>query len=105
LYWQARRPTTKDYTTFIHLVDGQGNIQAQADGQPLGGDYPTSLWGAGELIRDEPKLALPENALPGHYRLLVGMYLLDTGQRLPVAGDQARIRNDAIVLGEVVVGE
>jgi 4-amino-4-deoxy-L-arabinose transferase-like glycosyltransferase len=105
LYWRARQTIAEDYTTFIHLVDSQGNIQAQADSQPLGGDYPTSLWGAGELIRDEPELALPESTPPGHYRLMVGMYLLDTGQRLPVSGDRAQVQNDAVILAEVVVGE
>jgi hypothetical protein len=56
---------------------------AQGDGPPLKGDYPTSLWAAGETISDPHTVALPDDMPVDQYRLLVGMYRLDTMERLP----------------------
>ncbi len=80
LFWQAAAPLTADYTTFIHLLDEQGQVVAQADGQPQGSWYPTSVWDVGELVADEKVLARP--LVPGQYRAVAGVYLLSTGARL-----------------------
>ncbi|MCX8066778.1 MAG: hypothetical protein N3B68_02945 [Anaerolineae bacterium] len=87
LYWQARREMEEDYTVFVHLIDLQsGIILAQVDEMPQRGAYPTSLWMTGEVVRDEHTLAVP--SLPaGTYALRVGLYLTETGQRLP-AGEK-----------------
>lgn len=83
LYWRANSIPAADYTVFVHLVDSDGNLAAQADSPPAGGAYPTSLWDPGEIIVDERRLSdLP----PGRYTLQVGLYRPDTGERLPVAG-------------------
>lgn len=92
LYWQAEEEMEEDYTVFVHLIDPQsGAILAQVDEMPRHGAYPTSLWMAGEVVRDEHVLTVP--ALPaGPYALRVGLYLKETGQRLPVGdGDFVRI--------------
>jgi hypothetical protein len=83
LYWQAAAPPTADYTVFVHFLDPAGKLAAQADGPPANGAYPTSLWGAGEIIFDQRTLpTLP----PGRYRIQVGLYRQDTGERLLVSG-------------------
>jgi len=84
LYWQARREMEEDYTVFVHLLDPQsGAILTQVDEMPQRGTYPTSLWVAGEVVRDEHVLLLP--ALPpGPYPLRVGLYVKETGRQLPV---------------------
>ncbi len=84
LYWQAQREVEEDYTVFVHLIDPEsGTILTQVDEMPQHGAYPTSLWVAGEVIRDEHVLTVP--ALPrGLYALRVGLYVKETGQRLPV---------------------
>jgi hypothetical protein len=46
------------------------------------GDYPTSLWAAGETIPDPHPIALPSDLPVGQYRVLVGMYNLETMERL-----------------------
>lgn len=43
LFWEARGVTRTDYTVFIHLVNTSGQVAAQADAQPLGGQCPTSI--------------------------------------------------------------
>jgi hypothetical protein len=84
--WQAQRQMETDYTAFAHLVDGQGQGWAGDDGQPHEGLYPTSAWGAGEMVRDTFTLTVPTDAPPGLYNVQVGWYNPATQARLPVAG-------------------
>jgi hypothetical protein len=84
LFWQAKTWITTDYTVFVHLVGPDGQIVAQHDQQPLGGFYPTSAWRRGETIVDEYGLSLPPDLPAGEYQVRTGMYILATGERLPV---------------------
>ncbi|MDM8527543.1 glycosyltransferase family 39 protein [Anaerolineales bacterium HSG24] len=88
LYWQVIAPITHDYTIFIHLrpQGEQGNL-TQADHRPLGVIYPTSRWPVGETIRETSELPLPDQIPAGEYSLWVGLYQLETGERLPLHGD------------------
>jgi hypothetical protein len=93
LYWQALERIDTDYTVFAHLRDSNGDIAAQADSPPAQGAYPTSLWEAGEIIRD--RRSIPTDHLSrGRYDLAVGLYDPGTGTRLPVDGEP----NGAIIL-------
>ena len=56
--------------------------QAQADGPPLDGWYPTSWWAAGEWVSDEHLFAIPTGTPPGTYQLVTGLYDPLSGQRL-----------------------
>lgn len=85
--WQALQPFTEDWKVFVHLVDANGQLLAQFDGQPREGAYPTSHWIPGELIKDSYPLLMPATAPPGPYRVFVGLYNEVTGARLPVPGD------------------
>ena len=85
LYWKAWGSPSADYQVFVHLLGDDSVPIAQADGPPLMGDYPTSLWEAGEIIADPHSVDLPADLPEGHYRLLVGMYALETMKRLPRA--------------------
>jgi hypothetical protein len=82
LYWEARAMPSTDYQVMLHLVGTQPEPVAQGDGPPLMGDYPTGLWSLGEAIVDRRAVSLPEDVPPGQYRLLVGMYDLETLARL-----------------------
>jgi hypothetical protein len=84
LYWRSDAPLPLDYTTFVHLRNAAGETVAQKDGPPASGAYPTGLWAAGEIIKDEISIPL-EGVEPGQYSLVVGMYDFTTGLRLPVA--------------------
>jgi hypothetical protein len=76
---------------------------AQADGPPLGGAYPTSFWQVGERLVDRHDMQLPAGLPAGEYELLVGMYLLETGERLPWLDAAGEIQGDAIPLGRLRV--
>lgn len=97
LYWKAQRQMEEDYTVFVHLLDGEGNLCAQHDSQPLNGYLPTSWWDVDEVIKDVHILEAP----PGKYRLVVGMYRLSDGERLPLLEEGGRAIDDKIDLGEV----
>lgn len=83
LYWQPLTLPAADYTVFVHIIDDQGNLVAQADGPPVEGSYPTSLWDPGEIIVD--RRTMPD-LQPGYYTVRMGMYEPVTGRRLPVDG-------------------
>jgi hypothetical protein len=74
LYWQADTPVGQDWTTFIHLVDANGEKVAQVDRVPLGDYYPPSQWQPGQLLADQYELSLGPNVQPGPYRLIFGWY-------------------------------
>lgn len=86
LYWRCEATPAVDYTTFVHVRNAAGDIIAQQDQPPLAGAYPTGLWDPGEIIADMITVPLPKNVAPGPYRLVVGMYEVETGQRLAVPG-------------------
>jgi len=86
LYWEPLVRMSKDYTVFVHLIDAAGDLVAQMDEQPLEGEYPTHLWQLEEQIKDGHRLPLPDDLPAGWYRLEVGLYLLDAGERLAVVG-------------------
>jgi hypothetical protein len=87
LYWQAQQRLPYDYTVFVHLRDADGQTLAQSDHLPLAPVYPPTLWPPGEIIRDRIRLTLPDLRAGGGYSLWVGLYRLDTLERLPVVGD------------------
>lgn len=101
LYWRGEGVIDEDYTVFIHLVGADGQIWGQEDSQPLHGFYPTSHWDWGDTVVDEHSVLVKPDAPPGEYRLLVGMYLLSTMERLPVLDDDGRVVGDYLFLDTV----
>lgn len=87
LYWKSLAQTPLNWSIFIHVRDESGETVAQKDGPAGSGKYPTSLWDAGEIISDS--LIVPLDALVGgHYSIVVGLYNIDTGERLLVPNSQ-----------------
>jgi hypothetical protein len=101
LYWQAQTRVSFDYTVFVQLLTQDGKIWGQHDSQPAMGQLPASQWTVGEVVSDPHHFTVAPDAPPGDYILLVGMYRWDTGQRLPVAGDETG--QNAVILGTIGV--
>jgi len=97
LYWQAGFVGDKDYTVFVHVIDQDGRMWAGQDNWPQNGEFPTSLWMAGEFITDTYEIDLPPDIPPGAYQIEVGMYLLETMERLQVLGDDGQPQGTSIV--------
>jgi len=86
LHWQARRRMGVALKFFVHLYDAAGGmLVAQKDVMPRDWAYPTTWWEEGEVVSDEIGLDLSD-VPPGRYRLAVGVYDPQTGERLAVQG-------------------
>jgi hypothetical protein len=105
LYWQALASVSKNYTVFIHFIDADGKVWAQQDTQPAQGSYPTGAWAKDEIVEDVHDVPLPTDLPTGHYHLALGMYLLETMERLPASNDAGTVLPDnRIILWEGTVG-
>ncbi|MBN1993596.1 MAG: DUF2079 domain-containing protein [Anaerolineae bacterium] len=103
LYWEALELMGHDYTVFAHLLDIDGNLVAQHDGQPEWDvSIPTTTWQPGEKLRDRHVLPLPPGLSPGTYYLRVGVYYWQTLERLPVLKNGAPVA-DVVELGPVTL--
>ncbi len=102
LFWQALAEMDQDYTVFTHLIDKDGVVWGQKDGWPVDGSYPTSRWAQGDVIEDLYEIEIPPETPPGDYQLEVGMYLSETGERLPVADEAGLPLGNRILLSSTV---
>ncbi len=82
LRWRALASVAHDYTVLVHLLDQNGEKLAQADGPPLAGRYPTSLWRPGEELLDVHRLTIPADAVAEGYWIAVGLYRPESLERL-----------------------
>jgi 4-amino-4-deoxy-L-arabinose transferase-like glycosyltransferase len=103
LFWAAHGRPSADYTVFVHLLDGQGRLQASGDAPPVTGKYPTSLWDDGEVIADPHEVPIDASTLPGNYLIEVGLYLPRDGRRLPVLDANEGVVGDRLLLQDVRV--
>ena len=111
LHWRAAQKVEQDYTVFAHLV-GQafnpatnGPVWAGHDSQPVNGGYPTSQWFADHTVLDRHSLTVDPHAPDGEYELEVGIYLLQTMERLPVLDASEQPIDNRIVLGHLAVAQ
>ena len=87
LYWENDADHGQVYSIFVHLLDESGNIVLQADHWP--GGLPTDILDSGQIVTDRFSLPLPEDLPPGDYRVRIGVYSAESGQRLPVTATGA----------------
>jgi hypothetical protein len=109
--WGVRGAPATDYWVFLHLVDEQGRVVAQTDVPPGGADAPpTSAWERGQQIAVPLPLPLPgdlDDLPPGEYRLIMGLYDVVSGERVPLTegqpADSATAGAHALLLDRVRV--
>ena len=102
LFWQALDIPPARYKVFVQVLDDQDNIVGQHDSEPGGGLHLTINWKRGEQITDNYGVLVEADTPPGRYRLVVGMYDLFTGDRLPVF-ENGQPRGDAVLLTSIEV--
>jgi len=86
--WQALRPLDQDYTVFFHVETPDRTLWGQTDTMPHDGQFPTSQWPPGQVVTDKYQLTLKSDApISDDYRYTLGLYLWQTGQRLPIGTD------------------
>ncbi len=102
LFWVTTRAIDKRYKVFLHLLDENGNLVAQRDGEPGGGRAITTDWQPSVTIIDNHGLLIPSDISPGSYNIVLGLYdSSDPSARLPVMVDD-EVR-DHLVLGAIAV--
>lgn len=84
LCWRAVSDIDEDLMISVQLLDEKGTLVAQSDGQPAGGNAPTSGWRPGETVVDTRSLRLPD--AEGEYDLGTVVYEYTSGKRLFVEG-------------------
>jgi RimJ/RimL family protein N-acetyltransferase/4-amino-4-deoxy-L-arabinose transferase-like glycosyltransferase len=104
LFWRANETPGRSYQVFVHVLTTDGDLVAQHDGPPRMGQYPTSVWAPGETVEDAHPISLPPG-FGGTAHVVVGLYSLDSMERLPVtdAHGQGYV-NRMVPLGPLLVG-
>jgi hypothetical protein len=103
LYWQTLAEMEESYTVFTHMLDKENRMWGQKDSMPVRGTLPTCCWVKDEIIADEYEILVQPDAPPGQYVIEIGMYQLETGQRLEVHGRAEG--GDRILLDTVEVSD
>jgi mannosyltransferase len=91
LFWAAEEPPQRRYKAFVHVLDEQNQIVGQRDAEPGGGSNLTTLWQPGEIVVDNYGVPIHPATPPGAYRVEVGMYDLQTSQRLLTPEDEGQV--------------
>lgn len=96
LHW-ATTGAPPDVSLFVHLIDADGQRQAQADLPAL-----TAGWDGGRHYHTRLTIDLPANLPAGGYQLAVGLYNPQSFARLPLAdgppADPAAAGDNALLL-------
>jgi 4-amino-4-deoxy-L-arabinose transferase-like glycosyltransferase len=92
-YLQSLRPLEANYNRQVRVVGVDDQEVLRADGWPFGSG--TSQWSVGDVWPDGQVFTLPEDALPGYYRIDVRFYDPNTTDDLGVP----------VTAGYLVVGD
>jgi hypothetical protein len=103
LHWRALGPTDRSYTVFTHVIDDSERIWGQVDSVPVQGASPTTGWRQGEFVRDEYFIPLDPETPAGEYWVAVGLYSLETMERLSVVNRRGEAEDTRVLLGPIHV--
>jgi len=94
-YWEVLNRPDFPLSVMAHLVDAQGAPVGIADGLGL----PVGNWREGDIFVQTHAFIPPASLLPIPYSFDVGLYRLDTMERIPPTGSEA----DHLTLGPIEV--
>ena len=94
LTWQAHGAVPDDVTVFVHVLGANGQLLAQADGDPLAGTYPFAQWPQGLVVDDIRQVDVSNAAA-----VRVGLYSRSSGERLSAtASDGTPLADNAVTI-------
>lgn len=110
LVWRSLQQTPNNYTVALHLLDGANTAHGWTARFPGRGNYATSLWQPGEVLRDTYTLALHPSArglLPSLGRIKVSMYCYSPqgDSHLDVTDPEGNVLGDAVYLGRLKLAD
>jgi hypothetical protein len=101
LDWWIGGPIDPNQTVFVHVLDANGQLVAQADDEPIGGYAPFNLWPPGTRVNERrPLLALSDLAA-GDYTVVVGLYDRNSLQRTVPQPGAAVTPDGAVLAGQI----
>jgi hypothetical protein len=98
LLWQAHGQPSGELRVAFWLEEGGAYPLGE---EPLGGRFPAGAWSAGQLVRHQPDLRVPESVSPGLYQLK--MRVTRDGQPMPWGRWLIPLGSD-LDLGRVQIG-
>ncbi len=98
-YFRVLNKVSGDQKIFVH-VDFPGN-RILADHDPVGGEFPTSHWLAGDIIKDEYDIPIERYSSIGKYSLNFGFYRGDN--RMKVEPRAAHDGQNRVTIGHIEV--
>lgn len=101
--WEAMAEPTTRHVVFAHLISPEGELVAQHDDAPVGSVVPRSAWPVGATLTYPIGVQVPTDASAGEYRLLAGVYVWPSLERLPVVAGASPVENSAVELTKVQV--
>ncbi len=104
LYWRTDARLPVDYSIFAQVMDQTEAMVGQADGPACGGACPATSWTPDSIIEDTRVIPLPAGARIEGRHVLVGIYDLATGERLPVRDRRGADRPERAIRIPVLAG-
>jgi hypothetical protein len=101
VYWHATAPVPVNYQVFAHLTRPDTVLWGQSD-KLNPGDFPSTRWPLDKFVWDDHSLRVLPGTPPGDYRISIGLYTLENGQRAPIFDDKGQIVGDNVVLDQIV---
>jgi 4-amino-4-deoxy-L-arabinose transferase-like glycosyltransferase len=104
LYWRALADMEENYTVGLSLLGPDGEPYGQAATFPGHGNYPTSLWKEGQVIKDLYHVRVsPMFPAPGLARIYVAVYTYPGEVHLPILDDAGTPVDRAAIFGSLPV--
>lgn len=99
LRWTAQEQLENNYAIFVHVLDENGQLDAQTDLMPLPGMIN---WTPGEEVTTSHGLILPPTLAAGAYEIHAGLYNPATGMRLLLQnGDDTILFGNMTIIPEI----
>lgn len=99
--WMVISRIHEDWTLFLHLYGPNDQLIAQEDGYLIGKALPFKLIQPGGQVQDIRRLPLLDTWPRGLYRIVIGVYRRDTGERVKIHSNLQQI-DGGIQLGTVL---
>ena len=73
-YWKSLKPVNENYDVFVRFLNEFGDIGFGNDHEPFYGNYNTSQWKPGDIIKETYIVGVWNNVKPGKYYVQVGLH-------------------------------
>ncbi len=99
-------PAKEEYRVLVHVRSAAAGDPDSSPG--TGGDFrpstPTFAWWTGLLVQEpDHPIRIPDDFPPGRYRLLIGLYCQDTGQRHRLANSDLAVSGQRYAIASLEV--